>query len=194
VPANVGTPTGQAFVPVGVNETVPFVPAGVPALTAEVVALDPVKVWAGTVPEDPVKAGTPAGQEIVSAGTVPEFPVKVGAATVPAGVKLAVLFVPAGVIVSLPPVVPTSPFANSVPTSILLLIPLTSTNPVGHACIIIRMVPLGIMAPPLRWPLTTGIRFARRSAARIIVSISFLIAFLSSSAQVEYPRRKSVYL
>jgi len=28
-PLNVGTPTGQAFVPEGVNETVPFVPAGV---------------------------------------------------------------------------------------------------------------------------------------------------------------------
>jgi hypothetical protein len=43
----------------------PFVPAGVPALTAELVAEEPVKT---------------------SAGTVPGVPVNVGAATVPAGV------------------------------------------------------------------------------------------------------------
>jgi hypothetical protein len=40
---------GAELVPAGVKETVPFVPAGVPALTAEVVALEPVKVWAAAV-------------------------------------------------------------------------------------------------------------------------------------------------
>ncbi len=76
-----------ALLPVTVATlAVPLVPAGVPALTAEVVAELPVKVCAGTVPLAPVKAGTPAGHAITSAGTVPEFPVKVDAATVPCGV------------------------------------------------------------------------------------------------------------
>jgi len=43
-------------------------------------------------------------------------PVNVGAATVPAGVKLTVPFVPVGVMELLPPVAPTSPFATSVPS------------------------------------------------------------------------------
>ncbi len=82
-----------ALLPVTVaTVTVPFVPAGVPAETALVVAELPVKVSAGTVPAEPVK---------VSAGTVPALPANVGTptghATVPEGVKAAVPFVPAGV-------------------------------------------------------------------------------------------------
>ena len=90
----------------------PLVPAGVPALTAEVVALEPVKVWAGTVPAVPVK---------VSAGTVPAFPVNVGAATLPVGVM-----------VELPPEVPTSPFAATVPRSILPFNAATSLQVAGQ--------------------------------------------------------------
>src|SRR5258708_20209508 len=89
----VGTPVGHG-IPWAGPVTVPFVPAGVPALTALVVAELPVKVSAGTVPEDPVNDG---------------------AATVPAGVKLTVPFVPAGVKVSLPPMVPTSPRDERIP-------------------------------------------------------------------------------
>ncbi len=65
--AAVGTPAGQAMVPLGVTVPVLLVPAGVQALTAELATL---------------------------------LPVNVGAA-----------FVPAGVIVSLPPVEPTFPLA-----------------------------------------------------------------------------------
>lgn len=81
----------------------PFVPAGVPAETELVVAELPVNVCAGTVPEFPVKVGTPAGQEMAPSVKAPlalvpagvpaetalvvfESPVKVGAVTVPAGV------------------------------------------------------------------------------------------------------------
>jgi hypothetical protein len=47
-PAFVGTPTGQAIAP-SVNEPPEFDPAGVPALTALVASLPPVKVWAAAV-------------------------------------------------------------------------------------------------------------------------------------------------
>ena len=49
----------------------PLVPAGVPPLTALVVAEDPVNVCAGTVPALPVKAGTPTGHEIVGCVNTP---------------------------------------------------------------------------------------------------------------------------
>ena len=89
---------GAVFVPAGVKAAVPFVPAGVPALTALDVTEFPVKVGAVFVPV-----------EVVACVWVPRaLPVKTGAATDPDGVKLPVEFVPAGVTVSLPPVVPTS--------------------------------------------------------------------------------------
>ncbi len=62
----------------------PFVPAGVPPLTALVVADDPVKTCAGTVPADPENAGTPAGQAIVPLATVPAGVPPVVAPVVPA--------------------------------------------------------------------------------------------------------------
>lgn len=75
-----------------VNVGAEFVPAGVPALVAEVTWFDvPVKVSAGTVPAVPEKVGTPTGQESAAVGT------PAGHAIVPDGVKLAVEFVPAGV-------------------------------------------------------------------------------------------------
>jgi hypothetical protein len=99
---------------------VPLVPAGVPALTALVVALDPVNV---------------------SAGTVPAFPVKVCAA--------AVNVATVGVIVSFPPVVPTSPFAATVPTRVLPLNVEFSVHPVPHVpVVIIFMLPAGGTVPP----------------------------------------------
>lgn len=52
--------------------TVPFVPAGVPALTALVVADEPVNTSAGTVPADPVNPGTPTGHAIVPLATDPD--------------------------------------------------------------------------------------------------------------------------
>lgn len=68
----------------------PLVPVAVIVCVC-VARADPVNVWAGTVPADPLKVGagcvgTPAGQAIV-----------------PAGVKAAVLFVPAGVMDVTPP-------------------------------------------------------------------------------------------
>jgi hypothetical protein len=39
----------------------PLVPAGVPAVTAELVTEFPVNTWAGTVPPVPVNTGTLAG-------------------------------------------------------------------------------------------------------------------------------------
>jgi len=69
--------------------------------------------------------------------------VNVGAATVPAGVKLAVPFVPVGVTETLPPVVPTSPFATSVPSGIFPLMALNSVNPTGQLCSIRTIAPRG---------------------------------------------------
>ena len=90
----------------------------------------PVKVCAGTVPADPLKVGTPAGQEIAGALLVPAG-VKETVPLVPAGVPaltaLVVAALPAnvcaaavrlatvGVIVLDPPVPPMSPLAASVP-------------------------------------------------------------------------------
>ncbi len=70
-------PVGAAGVPVKAG--MEFVPAGV--IVCECVPkAEPVKVCAGTVPPDPLKAGTPTGQAIV-----------------PDGVKAADPLVPAGV-------------------------------------------------------------------------------------------------
>jgi hypothetical protein len=100
--------------------TVPFVPAGVPALTALVVALEPVKV---------------------SAGTVPALPVNVCAAAV----RVATV----GVMESLPPVVPTSPFAATVPTRVLPLSVEFSVQPVPQVPVVmIFMLPAGGIVPP----------------------------------------------
>lgn len=188
-----------------VNDGALFVPAGVPALTALVVAEDPVKVWAGTVPEVPVNVGTPAGQdiapslnaplafvgtptgqdiapslkapplatgtelgpvghaivgcvktpaamvgtlaghEIVCAGTVPALPLNVWAGTVPEfPVNVGALFVPDGVILLLPPVVPTSPCAARVPITVTPSNCVASLNPLGQEDNVITMLPLGI--------------------------------------------------
>jgi len=69
--------------------------------------------------------------------------VNVGAATVPAGVKLTVPFVPVGVTETLPPVVPTSPFAARVPRGIFPSSALNSVNPAGQLVSIKIMVPRG---------------------------------------------------
>lgn len=112
-PANVGTPAGQETVCAG---TVPADPANVGTPAGQ------ETVCAGTVPGDPANAGTSTGQALVPEGVpaltadvVAELPVNAGAATLPEGVKATVEFDPVGVIVSLPPVVPTSPLAASVP-------------------------------------------------------------------------------
>lgn len=105
----------------------------------------------------PAKVGTPAGQEIVSAGTVPAFPAKVGglagqltepfgvpadtaasdplmvsAGTIPGVPVNDAEMLPAGVMESLPPVVPTSPCAARVPKSVLPSSVASSANPLGH--------------------------------------------------------------
>jgi hypothetical protein len=82
-PVNVGTPAGHDTTCAG-PVTVPFVPAGVPALTAEVVALDPVNAWAAAVrvatvgvtvlappvaPISPFAATVPSGMAAFSAET-----------------------------------------------------------------------------------------------------------------------------
>jgi hypothetical protein len=131
----VGLVTGTS-VDALVMDCAAFVPAGVPALVAEVVSSEPVKVSAGTVPELPAKVGTPPGQAIVSAGTVPPDPVNVGAVTLPvrvAGVpendgvptepvgvaaepvNAGAATEPVGVMLLAPPVVPTLLFSASVP-------------------------------------------------------------------------------
>lgn len=75
---------GAEFVPAGVKAAVPFVPVAVSVWVC-VARADPVKICAATVLEEPVNVGaacvgTPAGH-----------------ATVPAGVKAAVPFVPVAV-------------------------------------------------------------------------------------------------
>lgn len=105
--ALVGTPAGHETTCAG-PVTVPFVPAGVPALTALDVALDPVKVWAGTVPAFPVKDCAAA----------------VNVATV-------------GVMELAPPAPPTSPFAANVPSGIEELRLVTSVYPEGQAPVVI---------------------------------------------------------
>ena len=84
MPVNVGV----EIVPNGVIVTVPFVPLGVPALTADVVVELPVKVSAGIVPEFPVNVKAllvPDGIPALTAEVVFESPVNVGAETVPLG-------------------------------------------------------------------------------------------------------------
>jgi len=121
------------LLPNGVTVEVLFVPAGVPALSELDATEFPVNVGAVFVPV-----------AVVVWEWVPRtLPVNVGAATVPAGVKLTVPFVPAGVIESFPPVVPTSPFATSVPNGIFPLRAATSVNPAGHASSIIITAPRG---------------------------------------------------
>ena len=84
VNANVVPEVVTIFVPTDESVAVPFVPAGVPALTEDVVS------------EAPEKVGTPAGHEIVPAELLPAG-VKEAVALVPAGVKLTVELVPTGV-------------------------------------------------------------------------------------------------
>lgn len=115
--------------------------------------------------------GTPRGQAIVPEG------VKAAVAFVPTGVKFTVPFVPAGVpaltadvvpedpvkvacwtapegvIVALPPVVPTSAFAARVPRSILPFRAETSVNPVGQVPLKINVIrPLGIAPEEVEYP------------------------------------------
>ncbi len=101
-------PVGVAGVPVKAGAE--FVPPGV-SVCEWVPSAEPVKVCAGTVPPEPLKAGTPAGHAFVPAGvkaavplvpagvndTVPFVGTPAGHAFVPAGVKEAVPLVPAGV-------------------------------------------------------------------------------------------------
>ena len=103
LPEKVGTLAGQAiagalFVPAGVKETVPFVPVGVPALTALVVAELPENICAAAVkvaivgvivldppmvPTSPLAANVPNGMDPFSelfsakpAGQLPEVIIK----------------------------------------------------------------------------------------------------------------------
>jgi hypothetical protein len=76
--AAVGTPAGQEIAP-SVNAPLAFV--GTPAGQATVPVAVTLEVFCEAVP---VKAGTPAGHDIVSAGMVPDEPVNVWADTVPA--------------------------------------------------------------------------------------------------------------
>ena len=98
---------------------------------------EPVKIGAAIVP-----AGVPA---VTADVAWPTIPVKIGAATVPAGVPALAAedvtrdptntgaeIVPVGVIVFDPPVVPTSPFATSVPIIVLPLSAATSDQPVAQ--------------------------------------------------------------
>lgn len=103
----------------------PFVPAGVPALTALDVTELPVNVSAGTVPLEPANVGTPTGHEIVCAGpvTVPFVPAGVPALTADVvaleplnACAAAVRVATVGVIEFAPPVPPMSPCAASVPS------------------------------------------------------------------------------
>ena len=118
----------------------------------------------------PLMVGTPTGQAI--AGGVHAFPVNEGALFVPAGVPaltalLTTLspvndgaeFVPLGVRVSLPPVVPTSAFAATVPTSVFPLSAVISVKPVGQTPLSIsRTDPAGTAAPcPLKVVQTGGV-------------------------------------
>ncbi len=103
-----------------------FEPAGVPALSDEVVAVDPVKAGAATVP-----AGVPP--DVAELTTLD--PVNVGAE-----------IVPAGVIVSEPPVVPTSAFAASVPMIVLPFSAATSDQPVAQPVRLKAISPDGIAA------------------------------------------------
>ena len=82
----------------------------------EIVACVPVNVCAGTVPPDPAKVGTPAGQ-----------------ATVPAGVKEAVPLVPTGVNDTVP-FVGTPAGHATVPEGVKLTVPFVGT-PAGHATV-----------------------------------------------------------
>lgn len=108
-----------------------FVPAGVPADVAPVVVVPFVPAGVKlTVPFVP--AGVPA----LTADVVPADPLKVGWLTVPVGVMVA-----------FPPVVPTSPFAASVPCRNWPLSALTSVKPEGQAANDNAMRPEGI--PPL---------------------------------------------
>ena len=104
------------FVPVIGSDAVPFVPAGVPALTAVVLTAEPVNVSPGTVPAVPVNAGTLEGQLIVCAGTLPCVPVNASAGTVP-GVPANVGVAPGHEIVSAGtvPVVPVNVSPGTVP-------------------------------------------------------------------------------
>lgn len=101
--AFVGTPTGHAFVPAGVNAAVPFVPVAV-SVWVWVARADPVKVSAGMVLVALV--GTPAGHEMTCVCVASADPVKVGVcamalATPPVVLESApvvrALIVPAGV-------------------------------------------------------------------------------------------------
>lgn len=125
----------------------PFVPAGVPPLTAELVALDPVKTCALVVLDDPAKVGTPAGQAIAFKSgvmeTVPLVPAGVPALTAELVTELPVKV---GVTESAPPVVPTLPLAATVPRHIFPLRAETSVNPVGQVPEAMNMI-----APEGNW-------------------------------------------
>lgn len=130
LPANVGTPAGHEITCAG-PVTVPFVPAGVPALTALVVAELPVNVSAGTVPALPLNVGTPAGQEIAGALFVPSG-VTVEVPLVPAGVPplvaLVVAELPVKVSAGTVPGVPLNAGAATVPAGVKLAV---AFDPVG---------------------------------------------------------------
>ncbi len=111
------------------------VPAGVPALTEAFVPAGVPAVMAALVP-----AGVKLAVEFV--GT------EAGHAIVPAGVAEVALFVPLGVIVAFPPVVPTFEFAATVPRTNFPLKAETSVKPVGQAAERVSIImPLGTWAP-----------------------------------------------
>ena len=114
-------------------------------VSAGIVVVSPVKVWAaadskltvsaGTVVVSPVKPCAAAVSEFtVGAAAVSEFTVSAGTVVV-SPVKpcaAAVRLFTVGVIVSLPPVPPTSPFAATVPNRVTPFNAATSLQPAGQ--------------------------------------------------------------
>jgi len=100
----------------------------VPVLTT----IAAVAVAAIAVPPVVVVPLVPAGVPALTALVVEELPVKVGAETLPLGVMVA-----------LPPVWPTSPFAARVPRSIFPFSAVTSENPAGQLVSEMMMIPEG---------------------------------------------------
>jgi hypothetical protein len=108
------------------TDAVEFVPAGVPADVAPVVAVPLVPAGVKLV-DELVPAGVNAAVELVPAGVKLELPL------LPAGVPAEVAeTVPAGVIEAWPPLPPTSKFAAIVPLASFPFKAAISVNPIGQ--------------------------------------------------------------
>ena len=125
--------------------TVPFVPAGVPALTDAFVGTFAGQDIAPSENAPLAFVGTPAGQESAPSANAPLAFVGTPAGQLIAPSEYAPLvFVPVGVIEFEPPVVPTSPAACVVPRSICPESAETSVLPAGQEPLTTRKTnPLG---------------------------------------------------